>query len=189
MMARWAPAVLLLLLVVGSGWLMQRLTEAPQEEDAELRHDPDFFLNDFVRVSMDDEGVPAEELRAKRMEHFPDTDTHELLEPHVLIHGDDDTPTQVRSERGWVSADQSVIILQGRVYIWEDDDEGRRRLEVLTSNLTLYNDEDYAETDETALIRTPSGESRSVGLKAWIAGNRLELISQVQTTYDPKKTD
>ncbi|MDZ7751504.1 MAG: LPS export ABC transporter periplasmic protein LptC [Gammaproteobacteria bacterium] len=189
MIARWAPALLMLLLAVASGWLMQRLTEVPEPDDPALRHDPDLFLNDFVRVGMDADGVPAEELRAKRMVHYPDTDTHELEEPHVLVHGDDDTPTQVRSERGWVSADQSVIILQGRVYIWEDDHEGRRRLEVLTSNLTIYNDEDYAETGDTALIRTPSGESRSVGLKAWMAGNRLELISQVQTTYDPKKTD
>lgn len=189
MIARWLPALMLAVLALGSAWLVQRLAVDETAEDAELRHDPDFFMNDFVRVSMGPDGLPAEELRAKRLEHYPDTKTHELEEPYVLAHDDDGTPTEVRSERGWVSADQNVILLQGRVYLWEDDLDGSRRLEILTRDLKIINDAEYAETSETALIRTPSGESRSVGLKAWLEDSRLVLVSQVQTTYEPNKDD
>lgn len=187
MISRWAPGLALVMMAVASAWLLQQLTMQRDATDARQRHDPDLFMADFVTTFMDLDGRPEHELRAQRLEHFPDTDTHELLLPHMRVFQDDAEPIQVRSERGWISADGNLVLLQGRVYIWQDDLDGSKEMEVLTRDMRVLLDQDVAETEHPAVMRTAGGESHSVGLKAYLDSNRLELLKQVQTTYEPSK--
>ena len=185
MIGRWLPGAVLLGLAAVSTWLLFRLGGlGPGPETAE-RHDPDLFMEDFVTVRMGADGKPSRELRGARMEHYPDTDTHEVWQPHLLRHAPPGLPTELTSDHAWLSADGSVLLLNDKVYIWRDRDDGTRALEVITRDMRVLLDEEYAETDARALIRTPSGESRSVGLRADLARDRLELVADVESTYVP----
>lgn len=188
MIARWSLPALLLALALASAWLLHHLSGDGPREDADERHDPDLFMNDFVTTFMDEQGRPEQDLRARRMEHYPDTDTHELVLPHMRVFQDNANPVQVRSERGWLSADGDLALLQGRVYIWQDDLDGSREMEIITRDMRVFLDRDYVETEHPAVMRTESGESHSIGLRAYLDINRLELLQQVQTTYEPSKT-
>ncbi len=186
---QWFSAIFLVLLVAGSGWMLYQLGRSSSTSDDEPRHDPDFYMKGFTVVTMDAEGRPGRELRGERVLHYPDTDTSELLRPHMVIHRDKRRPWRVTAENGWVSAENDLVLLQGRVHIWQDKEQGGKRLEVITRDMRLLPETHYAETDRPVVIRIPSGETRSIGMRAYLDENRLELLSQVQTSYEPKKAD
>lgn len=186
MIRRWLPGMLLLALTAASGWLYQALQREPGAIERADRHDPDFFMTNFVTRVMDKTGSLERELSADRLDHYPDTDTNELLAPSMKLYRGPEVAWQVVSERGWVSADQDVVLLQGQVTIWQDGENGERRLEIITRDMRVLPESEYAETDQAALIRTPRGETRGVGMRAYLDRGRLELLSQVRTTYDQK---
>jgi len=92
----------------------------------------------------------------------------------------------VASERGWVSPDRDVILLQGRVYVWREDPSGQRAMDIVTRDVRVLPEKEYAETEEPALIRTPDTETRGVGMRAWLGESRVELLSQVRTVMNEK---
>ncbi len=186
---QWLQVVFLSLLVAGSGWLLYLLGKPSSDPDDTLRHDPDFYMKDFITVVMDEGGTPKRELRGERARHYPDTDTNELLRPHLVIYRNGSQPLQLTAESGWVSADGDVVLLQGRVNIWRNDEDGVKQQDVVTRDVRLLPDAGYAETDKPVLIQMSSTEIRSIGMKAYLDENRVELLSQVRTYYETKQTD
>jgi lipopolysaccharide export system protein LptC len=179
----------LALLALSSLWLLIRVEEeAPEPKSAERRQ-PDYYMEGFVTVKMDDKGRPHREFRADRLEHFPDTDTHEVKRPHIILHKTGEKPWNVTSESGWMSADGNVVLLHGRVRIWQDDEKDDVRLEVITSDVRVRLDSNYAETDQPALIQGPWGETDGVGMQAYLEEKRVRLLSDVHTRYLAGKTD
>ena len=45
-------------------------------------------------------------------------------------------------------------------------------------------DTQYGETDKPVVIRTPSSETKSTGMRAYLEQRRLELLSGVNTVYE-----
>ena len=80
------------------------------------------------------------------------------------------------------------IRLSGAVRIWKQGLEDKPQLEIETHDMRILLDQDYAETDSRVVIRTASGETRSVGMHAYFKQHRVELLSQVRSQYEPSKT-
>jgi lipopolysaccharide export system protein LptC len=119
------------------------------------------------------------------MAHFPDTDTNELEKPYLIVFQDSGgDPLHVESERGWVSGDEEVMLLLGQVHMWRDTPQGVRKLSIRTRDLRVLPDSNYAETDMPVVIRTPTTESRGVGMRAYLGERRVELLSRVRTVYE-----
>ena len=76
------------------------------------------------------------------------------------------------------------MLLLGEVEIWREGESGQRELEILTQDLRVLPETQYGETDKPVVIRTPNSESKSVGMRAYLEKRRLELLSQVTTTYE-----
>lgn len=186
MWTKWAPTVALLLLALGSGWLIRELDLAGAAADGNQRHTPDLYLDNFTTTTMDEFGRPRRRLQAVHMAHFPDTDTSELEQPYLVLYRPAGPPWHVKSERGWVSASGDVMLLLGRVHIWRNNDDGERDVDVRTRDLRVLPDSEYGETDKHAVIRTPSSESHGVGMRAFLNESRIELLSEVRTLYEKK---
>ena len=186
MILRWGPLVFLCALVLGSFWLVTELSEDERGADDDDRHVADLYVTDFATVTMGEDGLPLRELSAAELEHFPDTNTKELEQPYLIIHHPERPSWHVRSERGWVSADDDVMLLLGQVHIWRDTDAGVRELDLRTTDLRVLPESQYGETDKLVIIRTPNSESRGVGMRAYMQQRRIELLSQVRTIYEQK---
>ncbi len=186
MSRRWLAASILLVLAAATTWYLRDLEQGRRPADRGPHHEPDFSMEAFASVTMDAQGVPRRKLTADRLDHYPDTDTNELENPHLELYTDGREPWHVVSERGWVSADGDVVLLQGRVHVWRTGPEGSHAMDIITRDVRVTPSNEYAETEEAALIRTPDSETHGVGLRAYLDHGRFELLSQVRTLLDGK---
>lgn len=185
----WLPGVLLVVLALGSAWFLNHLKRSDGEADGGQRHNPDFFMRDFSTVRMGTNGLPERELRAEHMVHYPDTDSSELARPHLVIHQPPRPPWHVGAESGWVSPDSEVVLLQGRVRIWQESRDRAGQIEIHTRDLRVLPESLYAETDRPVSIRAAGSETKSVGMRVFMQEHRIELLSQVLTYFEPRRTN
>ena len=55
-------------------------------------HIPDFFMEQFSTITMDEEGRPKRRMTADYIAHFADTETKELENPYLIVYH----PTRTR---------------------------------------------------------------------------------------------
>ena len=180
---RWGVPAALLAAAGTSGWMLYNLdfdapVAAQRPSDA-----PDAYMENFVTVEMDGAGKPKRRIEADYMAYHAD-ETIELSNPRYVLYRVDGEPWHVRSERGHVSADGTVLLLMGKVDIWRNDASGARALDIRTEHLKVLPDSEYGETEEPVTIRTPTSISAGVGLRAYLDETRFQLLSQVRTHVD-----
>ncbi len=184
MRERWRILLFLVLLLVGSSWLLNFLDDDDAPVKKAERHDPDYFMENFTRTGMDKQGKAKNRLMADYLAHYPDDDTTELTKPRLQVFSDKGKPVHVVAERGWVTSGNDVILLYGEVRIWRDNDAGERMLEIITSDLKVLPDDEYAETDNAVTIISGTTITDAVGMRMKMKQQRMELLSEVKTRYE-----
>jgi lipopolysaccharide export system protein LptC len=186
-MNAWLTTLAVVLLSIGSFWMLHRLELEQRNADARRLHEPDYYIDNMVRRTLGSEGQVANVLRAQRLVHFPDDDSTELASPHLEIYNGAVEPWHVVAERGWVSSGNEVVLLHGPVEIWRQNKAGERVYQVLTSELRVLPKEQYAESANPTTIIAPATVSHSVGMRANFAHERLELLNQVRARHEVVK--
>ena len=186
MTGQWGNVTLLLVAVVASGWLLREL-EVTGDTKGEVQPSdrPDVIMDHLIMTAMDEEGRPKRRLEAVRMAHFPESDSHRLERPYLIMFQEDQQPWHVRSEQGIITENGEEIMLLGMVQIWRPGNGETRELEIETRDLRVLPEEDFGETDQSAVIRTRNSQSTGVGMRAFLKESRIELLSEVLTTYGP----
>lgn len=174
---------------IGSYWLLQSLTEEEQISLRELAHYPDYYLENFSTVAMETDGSPKNYLTASYMAHYPDDDTTELHQPEMKFFQKTKPPINVRSDKGWVTSNNEVILLSGNVYLHQNDEAGNKAVEVIADDARVLVEEDYAETDNAATVIRGRTVINSIGMRAYLREQRMEFLSNVHTTIEPKTTN
>ncbi len=182
---RWKIVIALSLLALGSAWLLNRLTDTESIEISVLRHDPDTYMYDLITLTMNQDGTPKNKLYADYMAHYPDDNTTELINPKLEIFRPGKPPTIITAEKGWVTEDNEVILLSGNTRLLQLNNEGDRELEIITSDVRVLMDQEYAETDKPTTIFTKKTTIKAIGMNAYLGENRLELLHDVHTKILP----
>lgn len=177
---------LLAVAALGSTWLMNRMGQQTAATATGESRVPDYYMEDFSTLSMREDGTPKDKLKALYMAHYPDDDTTELLQPEMEVYRRHDTPLYIRAEKGWVTANNEVILLKGKVKMWENDESGKRTLEVDTSNVRVLMHEEYAETDDYTTINSTRATITGTGMRAYFKDSRLKVIKHERTVIEPK---
>lgn len=182
-----ALMLLLGLLALLSHWLLS-LNEADRRAaETALRHEPDYTMDNFVITAMDSMGKPAHRLQAPYMVHYADDGSSEFTRPDITLYQEGAAPWEVHSERGWMSKDRKRILLQDEVLIENPAAPANRVWRLVTRNLTLLPDEEYAETAEPVTITGYNSVTRGVGMQVFVKEGRLKLLSRVRGRYETKK--
>ena len=180
---RWVLSAALLVAAGASGWFLYgpSLDDDPTERASPDA--PEAYMENFATVEMDGAGRPRRRIEASYMAYHADR-TVQLTDPRYVLFSDEGEPWHVRSERGRVSPDGSVLWLLGKVDVWRNDTSGTRDLDIRTEHLMVRTASEYAETDQPVTIRTPTSVSSGVGMRAWLDETRFELLSRVRTHVD-----
>lgn len=163
-----------------AGWVLYKVGARTQVTTQSAQDAPEAYMENFVTVEMDGTGKPKRRIEANYMAYHADR-TVELTQPRYVLFRAEGEPWHVRSERGHVSADGTVVWLLGKVDAWRNDAAGARDLDIRSERLKVLPDSEYAETTEPVTIRTPGSMSTGVGMRAWLGETRFELLSQVRT--------
>jgi len=109
-------------------WLQFGIIDTPSiAVDEEETHDPDYYIENFTAIGMDDEGNRKYILEAERLVHYPDDDTALLDNPHIIQYEPGQAPRHTYAESGWVSSDGDEVLLTGNVRVIQgqgDEDAG-----------------------------------------------------------------
>ena len=169
-----------------SAWLLKYLSEEHAGQAVQIYHDPDYYMEDFTTLSMEKDGAPKNKLYAVYMAHYPDDDTTELLQPKMEIYRVDRPPLFITAKKGWVTSNNEVVLLQGDVRLWEDNELGQRTLQVETTEVRVLMDDQYAETDQPATIFSNHSTVKGSGMRAYLKESRLEVLRHEKTTIEQK---
>jgi len=176
------------------------LPDAGIEDTGVELGEPDLLLEGAVITQFRRDGSLQYRLHAESIAHYPGIEQTMLVEPQgnaapwelsatrgrilgrssVLRSGTAAAGTSERSEQ--VQLDDNVLIHRQR---------GEERfINLSTSALTLFPEDEYAETDRPVIIDTEAGRTTAANLKADLARGRLLLAAagdvRVHTTITPE---
>ena len=82
---RWKLALILIIVAGFSYWALEKLTEDSATKLSKLAHYPDYYMENFTTLTMNQDGTPKNRLNARYMAHYPDDNTSELHNPELEI--------------------------------------------------------------------------------------------------------
>jgi len=187
MFNRATIVITLIIAALASAWFLNHLTSSGSKSGSMAYHDPDYYMEDFTTLTMKQDGTPKNKLSANYMAHYPDDDTTELLKPKLEIFRLDKPPLYMSADKGWIAADNEVILLTGDVELWEEDESGVRTLQVNTSKAHVLLNQEYAETDKYVKIILNKNITTGIGMRAYFKDSRLDVLNNVRTTIQPNQ--
>ncbi len=189
MSTRWKILIAIAPLALLSAWLFNAVNKETVTPGPTARQGPDYYMVNFHSLGMDINGRPDKTLDARYMTHYADQELTELDKPLLTVYREPGLPTYISAMKGKVSGGNEIILLQDDVKLWREGPHGNREMEVQTSRATLYIATEIAETDRPATLIHNTSRTDTVGLRAFFKENRLELLSNVQTTILPETVD
>jgi lipopolysaccharide export system protein LptC len=181
----WVVGLSTLALALGTWWLRQGTVEDRRGRTPLPPHTPDYWVEQLDTWETDPAGHPRRRLIAERLEHFPDDQSTLLDRPQLLLLEPGRPPWRLRAERGWVSPDGDLVLLQGEVHIDREAADDTLPIHLVTRDLRVQPEDEYAETEQA--VRATSGPHRldSTGLQAWLRPPvRIKLLANVRGHYE-----
>ncbi|MCW9023598.1 MAG: LPS export ABC transporter periplasmic protein LptC [Gammaproteobacteria bacterium] len=178
----------LILLIVAmlaafGNWLLSSIEQTAQQQARPLRHDPDYYFEDLhARVYYAD-GRPHYELEATGLKHYPDDDSIDITRPILQMFRPSQPPWLLLADEGQVLNAGTLIHLFGEVDITQPGD-AQTEMKLLTRDLHIYADRDYAETDAAVRITQGPNLTTATGMRADLRNGRLELLSNTRGKYE-----
>jgi lipopolysaccharide export system protein LptC len=174
-----------LLAIVSYWWRDGVERAAPQPLVAGLI---DAAMSGYRATQMGHNGLPSHRLVGDELTHYRGDSSTELVSPRLQLFRDSGEPWLISSEGGWLSGDQSLLLLQGTVRIRREAGADRSAVAVDTSNLRVHPNDQFAETDQLAVIVTDTLEMAGVGMRAFLADSRLQILDQVRSRHVPNSS-
>jgi lipopolysaccharide export system protein LptC len=112
-----ALGIILAALAAGTWWLTHRTGVPTGTLGPQVRHEPDYTIDDFIGNVMDAHGARKYRLTAQRLTHYPDDDTTHLTRPVLVQYLPDGVTATTRADAGVMPGDGSEIIMTGDVRV------------------------------------------------------------------------
>jgi lipopolysaccharide export system protein LptC len=144
------PLLVLAMLAAFTFWLDHANRSDDGGGNAKLRHDVDFWVDEFNLRRYNLDGSIQHTLKATRMEHFPDDETTEVTEPRIAYFRDQQATTMT-SRSAWLDKEAKHVQLREDVRVIRTEADGKAML-IDTSVLDVTPDDEYAHTEAPVTI-------------------------------------
>lgn len=179
--------ILLFVLAIASWWLAFIQTPEKMPVPQVAQHKIDYYLKNFTVLSMDEQGFTKQKLRATYLEHFSDDDTTELELPRLTIYSEDKPNLNINADKGFLSSDAELAILNGVVKIRRQGTKDLAPLSIDTHNLHVQLTNNFAETDEFVKIISGTHTIQGNGLRAYFREPiNIKILANVRGHHDIK---
>ncbi len=182
MMLRYTTLAILLVLVIGSGWLLNSKPESEKRKDTRDLSDG-YYLLDATISDTNDTGKQIYSLNAARIDHIPGDGSVQLTDLKVIYNGDAADPWTIEAERGAMRASRDRLNLRGGVTISSRDSETDRSTTISTEQLTLDITNSQARTDKLVRINISGGELNAMGMEADLIAKKIDLLADVRGSF------
>jgi lipopolysaccharide export system protein LptC len=146
-----------------------------------------YTLNDFTLDALGEDGTPAFRLVAPYLARREGDDSLYVNAPVYTIYGSGGADWHGNSQYAWVSADNSLVKLLGKVDMRRPATASTKPAEVHTADATVWTQEKRMASAAPSVIQQTGSILRGVGMKADMNTHSLELLSDVHATLTPPK--
>lgn len=184
----WFPLGIMVLLALLTFWLDRTVQGPLLKRDGSARHEPDYWVENFVAKRLGEDGLPLHTLAAVKLEHFPDDDTTVLTRPNFTAMDLNRVPTRIAAQNGLVSSDGKEVYFSRNVLVRKDAGAGKDWLTIATEYLHITPDQDIARTDRAVTIKTPAAVITATGMELNNRTQVVKLLSRVKGHYEKSKS-
>lgn len=183
----WLPLLPLLLLLGATYWLDLQVQPSATGINPNLRHDPDYIVDNFTATTLDKNGKIHFVMSAKKMWHYPDDDTTHLESPQLQSFNAPRLPTRMSAKNGEVTSKGEAVFLRDEVILVRPAYEKSSELTFSTSALHIIPSKDTAETDQAVTMLDARTKVNAVGMILDNKARTIKFLSNVKVEYEPVK--
>ncbi|HEU4619329.1 MAG TPA: LPS export ABC transporter periplasmic protein LptC [Gammaproteobacteria bacterium] len=178
---RNGAAMLMLAAAAVAAWYFGRPAPPPSSRAGQARTYPlGYYLRDAVLLGTSDEGRVSYRLKAGLAEERPDASRLVLEDVHFEYEPSEQVPWTIAAARGEAPiGDRTYLDLEGDVRLERVAGAPGVPARVETDRLRLEPAKHLASTSGPVRVAADGGVLEAVGLKAFLAEDRLELESEV----------
>lgn len=184
--ARLFPLLLMLALALLTFWL-DRTVREEEAHPSLRRHDPDYIVENFRVLNYNQSGAVESSLTARKMLHYPDDDSTELAQPHLVETKTGQPRTDVSALRGVLSQDGEEVFLYDNVVLEREATDARSAMRVETSELQYARSRSIARSDRDVRIIEDRQVISGRGMEYDLDAERIALRERVRARVEPKK--
>lgn len=186
--ARFFPLALVFSLALLTFWL-ERTVRVEEAHPSLRRHDPDYIVDNFRIVRHDAAGNPETTLSARKMTHFPDDDSTELIAPRLLKTRRDEAPMELTADRGALSQDGEDTFLYDHVHLTRQATPKQPEMQITSSFLHFVESRSLVTSDREVEIREPTRLLAGRGMEYDNSMGLLHLRAHVRGRFEQRKKD
>ena len=180
---RWGGWIVLISLALVTTWLVPSLDKEFSSTGEDHHLMPDYTMQNLTTIQMDEQGYKKNQLTAKMMIHYPETNT-KLTAPLMVFYKNKQPIWTVQAEQGEVSPNGRQVWLLGHTIIQRQKTKQEQKpMTILSRDVWVQLDTEYAETAEPTTILTENSETHSIGMRVFMPTERVELLSRVRGHY------
>jgi lipopolysaccharide export system protein LptC len=183
----WILLLPLLLLLGGAYWLNLQVQSGASGADPNLRHDPDYMIDNFTATTLDEQGRIRFVMSAAKMRHYPDDDTTHLEIPRLASFTSEHPPLRISAQNGEISRKGDEVFLRNDVVIVRPAYANKSELTFNTSYLHVIPNKDIVDTDQAVTMVDARTNLTAVGMELDNKARTIKFLSRVKTVYEPVK--
>ncbi|MFU2327194.1 LPS export ABC transporter periplasmic protein LptC [Pseudomonas sp. NFX98] len=145
----------------------------------------DYYATNAHSVQYLPDGRLQYEMTSDKVEHLKASEVTLLTNPDLNMFRGTEFPWHVQSEKGEVNPDGTQVELIDSVRITRFDEKNRRTL-ITTTRMTVFPQQQYAQTERDVRIDGAGGVSTGKGMKAYLKESRIHLLSNVRGQYEAR---
>ncbi len=182
--AAWLCVALLALAF--SGWYFASSSLVIKLDDQTLSTTPDTIISQLTVQQFDANGQLSHYLQTPLLRHIPLDNTHLLTEPRIIIAQPNQPAWEINAKNATALKGGEQITFHHDVIIHQKQDEHRAESTFTTEELTYFPKKQLATTPKDITFVQDGNVVQSTGMKAHLAQNRIQLLSNARGTYVPK---
>jgi lipopolysaccharide export system protein LptC len=179
-------AIVLLLAAAGTQLLVWWLKPPPKPNEMVGPPRSSYTLNDFTLDGLGEDGTPSFRLVAPYLARRQGDDSLYVNAPVYTIYGTDGADWHGTSQYAWVSSDNSLVKLIGKVDMHRPAVGTVKAAEVHTADATVWTQDKRMASAAPSIIQQPGSMMRGVGMRADLDTHTLELLSNFHGTFTPQ---
>ncbi|MBT0625517.1 MULTISPECIES: LPS export ABC transporter periplasmic protein LptC [Pseudomonas] len=145
----------------------------------------DYYATNAYSVQFLPDGKVQYEMTSDKVEHLKSSEVTLLTNPDMNLYRGTEFPWHVTSKHGEVNPDGTQVELIDSVRVARTDDKNRDTI-ITSSRMTVFPQQQYAQTEQDVRIDGAGGVSTGKGMKAYLKESRIHLLSNVRGQYEAR---
>ena len=178
--------VLLIMLAIGYWGYDGSIASVGPKRTSVIRKDADYFLVNANIKQYNETGNLEYTLESSSITHYPHNDNTLLQQPVMTNLGKPGEVFKSVSQSGKLLPGGNDIELWDNVIMTQTQLDSGKTVRMETDFITIYSEQEIAETDRPVLITNSTGQTRAIGMTALYQQGLIKLKSRVRGVHEPK---